>query len=143
MTAGLVLGAAWSLITGLAGAWLMVSPWALGEQPGGRDWTTVTSAQFGTGLGLIALAVLGLVVVAANVIGSLREVGIIESGPRRGDTARAPAGAAQPEMEQVLMALANAMTADLKRQAEDSKGQSGRSADHAPARSDEPWRRSG
>lgn len=143
MTAGLVLGVAWSLVTGLAGAWLMVSPWALGQQPGGRDWTSVTTAQFGTGLGLIVLAVLGLVLVAANLIRSLRDVGVLETRPGRPATPSAPGEPTQPEMEQVLLALANAMTADLKRQAQNVREPGERSVDQPPARADEPWRRSG
>ncbi len=112
MTLRLIFGLGWSLVTGLAGGWLVLAPWALGEQ-GAGDWTTVTRNEVASGLGLIALAGLGLVVVLVHVIGALREAGVIVS-PRPG---RAEAGGAtSPEMEKALIALAQALAEDLESQ---------------------------
>ena len=61
MTLRAVLALAWSLIIGLAGGWLILSPWAVGQQPSSGDWTAVTNAQVRTGVGLLVLAIIGLV----------------------------------------------------------------------------------
>src|SRR5438094_119352 len=58
MTLRLIVGLGWSLAAGLAGGWLVLSPWALGEQ-GNGDWTTVTRTEVPSGLGLLVLAVAG------------------------------------------------------------------------------------
>lgn len=113
MTVRLIFGLGWSLLTGLAGAWMVTAPWALTEQ-GGGDWTTVTKTEFGTGLGLVALAVLGLVAVAAQLVAALREAGVLaapRSGPR-GERASADS----PEMEKALISLAQALAQDLDAQ---------------------------
>jgi hypothetical protein len=73
MTVRTVVGLGWALLTGLGGAWLAAAPWVLGQQPSGVAWTTVTSAQLGTGLGLVVLALMGAALVVAQVSGSLRE----------------------------------------------------------------------
>src|SRR5438270_8810473 len=73
MTVRIILGASWALVVGLAGGWLMLSPWALAEQASGRDWTSVTQAQFFTGLGLVVLAVAGLGLVAMQALQGLRQ----------------------------------------------------------------------
>ncbi len=114
MTTRTIVGLSWSFISGLAGVWLLLSPWTLGEQHGG-DWTTVTRTQFGTGLGLAVLGGIGTIVVVAQVVGALRASGVL-----RHPTARAAASAASSrstqEMEQVLVSLASALAADLSRQ---------------------------
>ena len=101
------LTTAWALVTGLAGGWLILSPWAFAEQPSGEAWTSVTQAAVFTGLGLVALAVIGLVAVIVQVRGGLRAAGVI--APR---AALAPA-ASSPELEPALVALAQALAADL------------------------------
>jgi hypothetical protein len=112
MVVRVVVGVAWSLVTGLAGGWLLMSPWALGEQ-GGGDWTTVTEAQFWTGAGLVALAVICLLIVASQVMNAVRDAGSVQPGAPR---VRAAVAAASPEMDGALVALANALVADLNRQ---------------------------
>ena len=64
MTVRTVVALSWSLITGLVGGWLMLSPWALGEQTPGEGWTRVVRTEFFSGVGLVALALIGLLVVA-------------------------------------------------------------------------------
>jgi hypothetical protein len=113
MVVRVVVGVGWSLVSGLAGAWLLISPWALGEQ-GGGDWTDVTKAQFWTGAGLVALAAICLLIVASQVMSAMRDAGSVPAASARG---RAMARTATPnEMDGALVALANALVADLNRQ---------------------------
>lgn len=130
MTLRLIFGLGWSLVTGMAGGWLVLAPWALGEQ-GVGDWTTVTRNEFGTGLGLIALAGLALLVVTVQSVRSLREVGV-RAPPR---PARSPAGVvSSPEMEQALIALAQALADDLDSQREPAAPPRPHPAPEQPAR---------
>jgi hypothetical protein len=109
MTLRLILGLGWSLVAGLTGGWLVLAPWALGQQ-GGGDWTTVTRNEFGSGVGLIVLAVLGIAIVAAQTVRTLREAGAL--APRRA-SGQADGVTASPEMEKALIALAQALADDL------------------------------
>ena len=116
MVLRVIVGMAWSLVTGLAGGWLALSPWALGEQPSSGDWTNVTKTQFWTGAGLIALAVVCLVLVIAQFAGAMRATrGGRYAGARGRSTAPGPNGGG-PEMDAALVALANALVADLNGQ---------------------------
>lgn len=110
MTLRPVLGLTWALVTGLAGGWLVLAPWAQAEQGDGA-WTTVTRTEVGTGAGLLALAGLGLVVVAAQVTAALREASAVApSRPgRRADAGPGSSG----EMDSALIALAQALAEDL------------------------------
>src|SRR5262249_60933393 len=108
MIVRLIFGLGWALVTGLAGGWLVLAPWALGEQ-GSGEWTTVTRNEVLTGLGLIALAVVAVVVVAAQVRGSLREAGVIEPA-RPARQARGEAGGRSwPQMGKEAMSPAPAL----------------------------------
>jgi hypothetical protein len=108
MTVRLIFGLGWSLVAGLAGGWLVLAPWALGEQ-GAGEWTTITRNELFTGAGLIVLALAGIVVVIAQSARSLRDAGALPD-------ARAAAGDAltsSPEMEKALIALAQELADDL------------------------------
>src|SRR5215472_12195199 len=113
MTLRLIFGLGWSLVAGLAGGWLVLAPWALGEQ-GAGDWTTVTRNEFGAGLGLIVLAAAGIAMVAAQSVSALRKAGVIASP--RAAARRDATGGSSPEMEQALIALAQALAEDLDAQ---------------------------
>ena len=120
MTVRIVLGSSWALAVGLAGGWLMLSPWALGEQPSG-NWTSVTQAQFFTGLGLVVLAILGLCLVALQTVQSIREAGVLAgrrpavAGTRRRDeSAGLVPGVGSEEFESALVGLAQALTRELQ-----------------------------
>jgi hypothetical protein len=139
MTVRIILGASWALAVGLAGGWLMLSPWALGEQASGRDWTSVTQAEFFTGLGLVVLAVAGLGAVAMQALQGLRQAAVVgrRSVPagsrpdgRDGARARGPEATSE-EFESALVGLAQALTREL--QAPPAGGAEGASA------SDEPY----
>jgi hypothetical protein len=127
MTLRLIFGLGWALAAGLAGGWLALAPWALGEQ-GGGDWTTVTKNEFFSGIGLIVLALAGVAIVAVQTVRSLRSAGVIRSSRAAGrDDA---AVTSSPEMEKALIALAQALAEDLDTQRETS----------APAAAGEPGR---
>ncbi|HXM55874.1 MAG TPA: hypothetical protein VOB72_10840 [Candidatus Dormibacteraeota bacterium] len=111
MTFRLVFGLGWALAAGLAGGWLVLAPWALGAQRGG-DWSTLTRNEVFSGLGLIALAVLGVAVVAAQVVRSLREAGVL--APTRPAALANGGVTSSPEMEKALIALAQALAEDLE-----------------------------
>ena len=98
-------GLTWALVAGVAGGWLVLSPWALGVQAGG-DWSQVTRSEVGGGLGLILLAVIGLGLVMADLVGLIRTAG---RGPRR----QSEDPATSPEMEQALLELAQSLARDL------------------------------
>jgi hypothetical protein len=108
MVVRVIVGVGWSLVTGLAGGWLIVSPWALAEQSSGSGWSTVTETQFWSGTGLVALAITSLIVVASQLTTVLRQ-SRPTSGLQRIDHAIAPG-------DSTLIALANALIADLDRQ---------------------------
>ncbi|MBA2346402.1 MAG: hypothetical protein H0V83_15190, partial [Rubrobacter sp.] len=71
------IGAVGALIGVLAGAWLMLAPFALAYQPSGADWADPTYTDFWTGLPLLIVSLVGLVVYAAGLVGEMRERGII------------------------------------------------------------------
>jgi len=102
VTARTVVALSWSLVTGLVGGWLMLSPWALGERTSG-GWPPVVRTEFFSGLGLVALALACLLVVAVQVAAVLR------SGPNSASDTAGPS----PELESTLVAVAQALTADL------------------------------
>jgi hypothetical protein len=108
MTARLVLGLGWALLTGLAGVWLAVSPWTLAQQQGG-DWTAVTRTELLSGIGLVLLALVGVAVVTVQTVRSLREAGVLTPRTR----SDAPATSTSPDMERALIALAEALADDL------------------------------
>jgi hypothetical protein len=107
-----VVALSWSLITGLVGGWLMLSPWALGGQASAAGWTSMTGAEFFTGVGLVALALICLAVVAVQVVSALRHgaAGAVRSS--RGQGAKGVAGDSE-QLESTLVAVAQALTADL------------------------------
>jgi hypothetical protein len=106
MTVRLIFGTAWSLVTGLAGGWLLLSPWALATQ-GAGGWTAATRSTEAAGAGIVVLAVAGIVAVTWQTVAALRA-----AGATGGARSRA-AAAAPPEMEQALIALAQALAEDL------------------------------
>lgn len=107
-----IVGIAWSLTTGLAGGFLLLSPWTLGEQSSG-DWSNVTKTQVWTGAGLVALGIVGLGLVAVQFSRLIRDSGAV---PVRDAQARPAGTAPNGEMDAALLALANALVADLSRQ---------------------------
>ena len=143
MTLRAVLALAWSLVIGLAGGWLILSPWAVGQQPGSGDWTSVTTAQVRTGAALIVLAVIGLVLAILEGVSALRQAGVL--APRAPAPQRAQAGfgareqteSSNGELDRALISLATTLAADLDRSRHPIGSEAARSADaRAEGRSD-------
>ena len=110
MAARWTIGLLWALLIGLAGGWLVLTPWALGGQAPGARWSTVTDNEVGTGLGLILLALVCVAVLGRQTVTALRGP---SAGRSRGRTRAQPSS--DPEMEQALVRLATAISADLER----------------------------
>ena len=82
------VGIVGALLGALAGAWLMVSPFALAFQPEGADWIDATHVNFWTGLGLVLVSVAGLAMYAIGLVGDLRRRGVLQ--PRESADNREP-----------------------------------------------------
>jgi Na+-transporting methylmalonyl-CoA/oxaloacetate decarboxylase gamma subunit len=122
-----VIGAAWALIIGLAGGWLMLSPWALGVQTG-KTWTNITKTEFGTGGFLVILALVVLVILVSRVMASFRTVGLIVPRPKaeaEPEPEAAPAAAASPDVDVdgLLGVLAKVLADELSRKDEGGQQQ--------------------
>src|SRR5207302_10588168 len=76
------IGLLWALLIGLAGGWLVLTPWALGDQAPGARWSTVTDNEVGAGLGLILLAVVCVAVLGRQTVKMLRGPGAGRSRTR-------------------------------------------------------------
>jgi hypothetical protein len=87
------------VVTLLAGAWLMLAPFALGYQGYGASWSTQTINQFWLGLGVVVFSALGLALFAIALASELREAGVLGGPPpvshqahtERGPVSSAPA----------------------------------------------------
>lgn len=127
-----------SVVTLLAGAWLVLAPFALGYQPYGAGWANQTHNDFWVGLGVILVSLIGLSFFTASIQGELRDAGVIRQRRRApavaAATASAPNGLAaapvaggQPgqtgDFEHAMAALAAALAADLTERRKASNGQ--------------------
>lgn len=116
-----VIGAAWALIIGLAGGWLMLSPWALGVQNGGK-WDNITKTEFGTGGFLVILALLVLFVLVGQVMSTFRAVGLIVPKPKaepEPEPEPAPqAASSDVDVDGLLGVLAKVLADELSRKDE-------------------------
>src|SRR5256885_11880458 len=117
MTLRAVLAVAWSLFLGMGGGWLILirSHWAVGQQPSSGDWTVVTNAQVRTGIGLLVLAIIGLVLAIAEGVSVLREAGVLvrgvpaaEPGEAR-SVARDRPAASTDDLDRALISLASTL----------------------------------
>lgn len=86
------LGVVALVIALLGGGWLMVSPFVVGYQPDGADWTTGTTVTFFVGVGLVGLTFVGLVVFVAGALHALVRGGKrVEEVPAPEEVPDAPA----------------------------------------------------
>jgi hypothetical protein len=109
-----VVATAWALVVGLAGGWLMLTPWAVGFQAGGAEWTDATKSEFGAGAFLVLLAVIAVWVVVVDVVASLRALGVI-APTRRPEPAPQPqparaASSSDVDMDSLLGVLADELS---------------------------------
>jgi hypothetical protein len=109
-----LVGALTAFLVLLAGAWLVLAPFALGTQPAGGAWTDETRTDVWTGAGLLVAGLAGVVAFASALWQYLAERGL---AARRPVPAPAPASAqVDPnELETLLRPLITALTADLER----------------------------
>jgi len=123
------IGIVGSLAGALAGAWLILAPFALGYQPDGADWIDATKVDFFTGIVILLVSLAGAVAYALALREELKSRGIIESeAAYTARTAGAPAGgyaARQGELERVLLPLATAMLEDMREQREKDPASNG------------------
>jgi hypothetical protein len=117
------VGISVSLIALLAGAWLMLAPFALGVQ-GDGEWIKATKIDIGTGSGVAVVALLGLVLFIVSLPAELAAAGIIGRKPVPATTeetepAPVPQDPASPasnhgdEFDRAIAALAETLAADL------------------------------
>lgn len=112
-----------SLLTLLAGGWLILAPFALGYQAGNSgSWTATTMNDFWVGIGLVIVAAACLMAFALALVGTLRSAGVVAVRPhqRRHQVVPAPAPASaaptladRPDLDQAMVALTAALEADL------------------------------
>ncbi len=113
-------GAVGALLGALAGAWLMLAPFALAYQNSGADWADPTYVDFWTGLPLVVISVVGFILYVMGLVEELRRRGVMRR-PYAPEQQTQPAGAPpdnapaqQGNMEQVLMPLVTAMLKDMQ-----------------------------
>ena len=115
------IGAMGALLGVLAGAWLMLAPFALAYQNSGADWADPTFVDFWTGLPLLIVSVVGVILYVSGLVEELRRRGIM----RRpyAEPAGQPQASVEPSngatgsdnnMEQVLLPLVTAMLKDMQ-----------------------------
>ena len=116
-----VIGATGALLGALAGAWLMLAPFALAYQSSGSDWADPTFVDFWTGLPLLIVSVVGVILYVSGLVEELRRRGIMRrpyAGPAgqpqaQGEPSAADSGS-ENNMEQVLLPLVTAMLKDMQ-----------------------------
>jgi hypothetical protein len=116
-----VIGAVGALLGALAGAWLMLAPFALAYQNSGADWADPTYVDFWTGLPLLVVSVVGLALYVAGLVEELRRRGIMRrpyaeptEQTQASGAPEANASGSENNMEQILLPLVNAMLKDMQ-----------------------------
>ena len=116
-----VIGATGALLGALAGAWLMLAPFALAYQSSGADWADPTFVDFWTGLPLLVVSVVGVILNVSGLVEELRRRGIMRrpyaepagQPQAQGEPSAADYGS-ENNMEQVLLPLVTAMLKDMQ-----------------------------
>ena len=117
-----VIGAVGALLGALAGAWLMLAPFALAYQSSGADWADPTFVDFWTGLPLLVVSVVGLILYVSGLVEELRRRGIMrrpyaEPAGQQQAPDQPPdnaSGSDNNNMEQILLPLVTAMLKDMQ-----------------------------
>ena len=144
-----LFGAVGALGGMLAGAWLMLAPFALAYQPSGAAWADPTYTDFWSGLAILVVSLIGLLMYVLGLVEELRRRGIIErreeSEAQQVQAAGMPAvGGTQPgssaDVEQILLPLVNAMLEDMQDQRR-RREENGASQSTAPNQQLDPERR--
>ena len=113
-----VIGAVGALLGALAGAWLMLAPFALAYQNSGADWADATYVDFWTGLPLLIVFVAGLILYVLGLVEELRRRGIMRrpytEPVGQPQASGEPQGNSSENMEQILLPLVTAMLKDMQ-----------------------------
>ena len=116
-----VIGATGALLGALAGAWLMLAPFALAYQSSGADWADPTFVDFWTGLPLLIVSLVGVILYVSGMVEELRRRGIMRrpyaepaGQPQAPVEASDNASGTENNMEQVLLPLVTAMLKDMQ-----------------------------
>jgi hypothetical protein len=116
-----VIGATGALLGALAGAWLMLAPFALAYQNSGADWADPTFVDFWTGLPLLVVSVAGVILYVSGLVEELRRRGIMRrpyaepaGQPQASVEPSNGATSSENNMEQVLLPLVTAMLKDMQ-----------------------------
>jgi hypothetical protein len=116
-----VIGATGALLGALAGAWLMLAPFALAYQNSGTDWADPTFVDFWTGLPLLIVSVVGVILYVSGLVEELRRRGIMRrpyaepaGQPQAPGEPSAVDSGSENNMEQVLLPLVTAMLKDMQ-----------------------------
>ena len=115
------VGATGALLGALAGAWLMLAPFALAYQNSGANWADPTFVDFWTGLPLLIVSLVGVILYVSGLVEELRRRGIMRrpyaepaGQPQApGEPAAADSGS-ENNVEQVLLPLVTAMLKDMQ-----------------------------
>jgi len=116
-----VIGAVGALLGVLAGAWLMLAPFALAYQNSGADWADPTYVDFWTGLPLLVVSLVGLILYVSGLVEELRRRGIMRrpyaepaGQPQAPGEPSDDASGSENNMEQILLPLVTAMLKDMQ-----------------------------
>jgi hypothetical protein len=116
-----VIGATGAVLGALAGAWLMLAPFALAYQNSGADWADPTFVDFWTGLPLLIISVVGVILYVSGLVEELRRRGIMRrpyaepaGQPQTTGELSDNASGSENNMEQVLLPLVTAMLKDMQ-----------------------------
>ena len=123
-----VIGATGALLGALAGAWLMLAPFALAYQSSGADWADPTFVDFWTGLPLLIISVVGVILYVSGLVEELRRRGIMRrpyaepaGQPQTTGEPSDNAPGSENNMEQVLLPLVTAMLKDMQERDRDKE----------------------
>ena len=115
------VGAVGALLGALAGAWLMLAPFALAYQRSGADWADPTYVDFWTGLPLMVVSLVGLGLYVSGLVEELRRRGIMRrpyaapaQQPQASGAPEGNAPSSENNMEQILLPLVTAMLKDMQ-----------------------------
>jgi hypothetical protein len=115
------IGATGALLGALAGAWLMLAPFALAYQNSGANWADPTFVDFWTGLPLLIVSLVGVILYVSGLVEELRRRGIMRrpyaepaGQPQAPGEPSAADGGSENNMEQVLLPLVTAMLKDMQ-----------------------------
>ena len=116
-----VIGAVGALLGALAGAWLMLAPFALAYQNSGADWADPTFVDFWSGLPVLIVSVVGLVLYVSGLVEELRRRGIMRrpyaepaGQPQAPGEPSDNASGSENNTEQILLPLVTAMLKDMQ-----------------------------